>query len=221
MLSTIHLAGGSTRVFVIYIHCWMVDSRLPVFLVLSVDWLNIVYLSIMLQRNVGILEKIAQSLQQQSSASSSNQNNATRVELEQQYKVQLDVLRQLEQRVRTQLQTSKKQSNGGSQHTALVKLERDFERVQTTAQACRAKVTKLQKQQQQRSAAAVAANQQSAATNAFQEEQHKFQLQLQEDVRIFVVVSCVESVLFMACVYAYPYHQCLNGMSNMFSFRVC
>ena len=119
-------------------------------------------------------------MQQQSAVGrgKSSSNTASPAELEQQYRVQLDVLRQLEKRVRDQFQTQKKQ-HGSSNNTALIKLERDFERVQATAQSCRAKVTKLQKQQQQRNAAA--ANQ-TEATNAFQQEQKKFQLQMQEDV---------------------------------------
>ena len=126
------------------------------------------------------MEKIGQSLQQQTQQQTTrgNNNSSSAAELEQQYRVQLDVLRQLEQRVRGQFQTQKKQ-HGSSNNTALIKLERDFERVQATAQSCRSKVSKLQKQQQQRNAAV--ANQ-TAATNAFQHEQKKFQLQLQEDV---------------------------------------
>jgi hypothetical protein len=129
-----------------------------------------------LQRNVGILEKIAQQLL------TNTTNKSARSELEQQYKVQLDVLRQLEQRVRDQIVAQRKQSMNDAKKQTLIKLERDFERVQATAQSCRARVTRQQKQYQQRGDGANANLEQNSAANALQQEQERFQVQIQEDV---------------------------------------
>ena len=174
------------------------------------------------QRNVGILEKIAQPLL----APGPGSNQATRQELEQQYvmsyytivnyglgesvyvkclspwnyklyryQVQLDVLRQLEARVRDQLQTQKKQKQNINNHNeankqqTLIKLERDFDRVQVIATNCKAKVARQQKQLQQRGQAnaanALDNNGSSTVTNSaaesLQQEQQRFQLQLQQD----------------------------------------
>eukprot|EP00339_Tiarina_fusa_P011497 CAMPEP_0117034318 /NCGR_PEP_ID=MMETSP0472-20121206/24445_1 /TAXON_ID=693140 ORGANISM="Tiarina fusus, Strain LIS" /NCGR_SAMPLE_ID=MMETSP0472 /ASSEMBLY_ACC=CAM_ASM_000603 /LENGTH=256 /DNA_ID=CAMNT_0004743461 /DNA_START=455 /DNA_END=1222 /DNA_ORIENTATION=+ len=128
------------------------------------------------QRNVGILEKISQQLV------STGSNSATRNELEQQYKVQLDVLRQLEQRVRSAILAQRQQATNEAKKQALRKLERDFERVQATAQSCKAKVTRQQKQLQQRGGNAANNNAtDNAAANALQQEQERFQIQIQED----------------------------------------
>lgn len=127
------------------------------------------------QRNVGILEKIAQQLLTTTS------NKTAREELEQQYSVQLDVLRQLEQRVRDAI-LGQRGKGVESQKQALVKLQRDFERVQGLAQSAKAKVARQQKQLQQRgSAANSAALEENAAANALQLEQERFQLQIQQD----------------------------------------
>jgi len=126
------------------------------------------------QRNVGILEKIAQQL-----LTSTSSNRSARTELEQQYKAQLDVLRQLEQRLRDLILNLRK-SASASDSQRLQKLERDFERVQATAQSCSARVTRQQKQYQQRGdAAALQAN--NAAANTLHQEQQRFQMQVQED----------------------------------------
>eukprot|EP00532_Pseudo-nitzschia_australis_P000439 CAMPEP_0168189418 /NCGR_PEP_ID=MMETSP0139_2-20121125/16338_1 /TAXON_ID=44445 /ORGANISM="Pseudo-nitzschia australis, Strain 10249 10 AB" /LENGTH=292 /DNA_ID=CAMNT_0008112257 /DNA_START=131 /DNA_END=1009 /DNA_ORIENTATION=+ len=98
-------------------------------------------------RNVGILEKIAQALL-------SGQSGFQRDELEQQYKVQTDVLRQLEARLKEQImgqrQRLETKSQTSSQKQALAKLERDFERVQSAVVTLQAKVSKQRKQHQQR-----------------------------------------------------------------------
>jgi hypothetical protein len=99
------------------------------------------------------------------------------------YKVQMDVLRQLEQRVRDLILAQRKQSMNEAKKQTLIKLERDFERVQATAQSCRARVTRQQKQYQQRGGAANADLEQNSAANALQQEQERFQVQIQEDVR--------------------------------------
>ena len=160
-----------------------------------------------MQRNVGILEKIAQQLLITTSAN----QQATRDELEQQYNVQLDVLRQLEQRVKD-LITALRKNNGQATTSAtgvvvsnqsimggaynnnyaqtLTKLERDFERVQGLAHSAKAKVSRQQKQLQQRGGTGTgsgrtnfsAAMEENAAANALQLEQERFQLQIQQDV---------------------------------------
>ncbi|VEU43958.1 unnamed protein product [Pseudo-nitzschia multistriata] len=102
-------------------------------------------------RNVGILEKIARSLL---SCQTNQTSTLQRDELELQYKAQTDVLRQLESRLKEQIlaqrQRLSSQSQTSSQKQALAKLERDFERVQSSVVALRARVTKQQKQYQQR-----------------------------------------------------------------------
>jgi hypothetical protein len=99
------------------------------------------------------------------------------------YKVQLDVLKQLEQRLREQILAQRKVASESSKQT-LVKLERDFDRVQATAQSYKAKVSRQQKQFQQRGAANEETSLvQNNAANALQQEQARFQMQVQEDVR--------------------------------------
>ena len=109
----------------------------------------------------------------------------------------MDVLRQLEARVRDQLQTQKKQKQNINNHNeankqqTLIKLERDFDRVQVIATNCKAKMARQQKQLQQRGQQANNAannknnNGSSTVTNSaaesLQQEQQRFQLQLQQD----------------------------------------
>ncbi len=95
------------------------------------------------------------------------------------YNVQLDVLRQLEQKVKDLIVAQRKQGNMAN-NQALTKLERDFERVQGLAHSAKAKVSRQQKQIQQRGV--TAALEENAAANALQLEQERFQLQLQQDV---------------------------------------
>mmetsp|Transcript_5737 Transcript_5737/g.14227 ORF Transcript_5737/g.14227 Transcript_5737/m.14227 type:complete len:288 (-) Transcript_5737:1557-2420(-) len=106
-------------------------------------------------RNVGILEKIAQSLL-------ACQSGLQREELVQQYKTQNDVLRQLEAKLKEQILAQRErlanQSQTSSQKQALAKLERDFERVQSSVVALQSRVTRQRKQFQQRGAAAAAAS---------------------------------------------------------------
>jgi t-SNARE complex subunit (syntaxin) len=120
------------------------------------------------------------------------------------YKAQSDVLRQLEQRLREQIlsqrqrysqNTSHNDDSSSSQKQALLKLERDFERVQTSVQATKAKVSRQMKQYQQRQAAAAAAaaanddssNVDYSTTNSsnntmlLQQQYAQQQLQLQQD----------------------------------------
>mmetsp|Transcript_13105 Transcript_13105/g.14359 ORF Transcript_13105/g.14359 Transcript_13105/m.14359 type:complete len:297 (-) Transcript_13105:64-954(-) len=145
-------------------------------------------------RNVGILEKIAHALL------TSHNSGRNRDEYEQQYKAQSDVLRELESRLKQQMkgqrarlgnQSSTASSTTSAHKQALLKLERDFERVQSTVTATKSKVTKQMKQHQQRGAAATAARQQQedvdAANNAnnhpnsAQQKLQQQQLVLQQD----------------------------------------
>mmetsp|Transcript_46253 Transcript_46253/g.46941 ORF Transcript_46253/g.46941 Transcript_46253/m.46941 type:complete len:295 (-) Transcript_46253:420-1304(-) len=123
-------------------------------------------------------------------------NNSTIIR----YKAQSDVLRELESRLKQQMkgqrarlgnQSSTASSTTNAHKQALLKLERDFERVQSTVVATKSKVTKQQKQYQQRGAAASAARQQQeevdAANNAnnhpnsAQQKLQQQQLVLQQD----------------------------------------
>lgn len=114
------------------------------------------------QRNVGILEKIAHALVANTGGSG---GRTKREELEQQYKAQSDVLRELEARLKEQILAQRQRcansnptqssssSASSAQKQALLKLERDFERVQAITVATKAKVVRHRKQAQQREAA--------------------------------------------------------------------
>jgi hypothetical protein len=139
-----------------------------------------------LQRNVGILEKIVASLTANTAASRTNKS-----ELQMQYKTQVDVVEQLgdkvlrlcrEQSVHTNNAST---SSSSTTKTALIKLQRDFERVQSRAMALQQKVT-------QTMAAAAAAQQQDAEAlssnnpnQAYEDYQRQVQMQLQQDVSLF------------------------------------
>jgi t-SNARE complex subunit (syntaxin) len=118
------------------------------------------------------------------------------------YKAQSDVLRQLEQRLREQIlsqrqrysQNVNQDDSSSTQKQALLKLERDFERVQTSVQTTKAKVSRQMKQYQQRQAAAAAVagndntysgdNMSTSASNntmLLQQQYAQQQLQLQQD----------------------------------------
>ena len=122
------------------------------------------------QRNVGILEKIVQSM-------TSTQHSAETAE---QYKAQVDVVAQLAARVEQQMSTAK-QSNNGQVKTAIIKLERDFRTVQERVAALQESVTKM-RAAQQRKAAAAAQEQKGPEAMGHEEFQQLVQMQLQEDV---------------------------------------
>jgi t-SNARE complex subunit (syntaxin) len=134
-------------------------------------------------RNVGILEKIAQALL-------ANNNSIQREELEQQYKAQSDVLRELESRLKEQIlgqrQRLQNQSQTSAQKQALSKLERDFERVQSTVTALKARVNKHAKQYQQRGGTSISnenSNNNNKALSALQQQQILLQQdRLQEEI---------------------------------------
>lgn len=136
-------------------------------------------------RNVGILEKISQSLL-------TNNGGRNRLELEQQYKAQSDVLRQLESRLKEQImgqrQRIKNQSQTSSHKQALLKLERDFEKVQASVTHTKSKVQKQMKQYQQLDGVRLqddraASNNNNSARTALQQQQILIQRdQLQQEI---------------------------------------
>lgn len=145
------------------------------------------------QRNVGILEKIAHALVTNTGGSG---GRTKREELEQQYKAQSDVLRELEARLKEQLLAQRQRcansnpthsSSSSAQKQALLKLERDFERVQAITVATKAKVVRHRKQAQQREAAvrhddaAAAAHASADPHNHARTVLQQQQVQLQQD----------------------------------------
>lgn len=129
-------------------------------------------------RNVGILEKIAQSLL-------TNNGGRNRSELEQQYKAQSDVLRQLESRLKEQImgqrQRIKNQSQTSSHKQALLKLERDFERVQATVTHTKSKVQKQMKQYQQMDSARIQDEQAARSNNSARSALEQQRMLIQRD----------------------------------------
>lgn len=103
------------------------------------------------QRNVGILEKIVQSLGATSSINPARGNtNSHWNETIAQYEAQTHVLQQLEEKLKVSLQPS--QPSSASNPTAMIKLQRDFERVQIRVQQLQdmatTKISSVQQQQQ-------------------------------------------------------------------------
>ena len=102
------------------------------------------------------------------------------------YKVQWDVLKQLEQKVRELLQAQRAKTNTTDETTkqTLLKLERDFNRVQEVALSTNSKIQKAQKQWQQRGSVAQSMSQSnSSGASVLHQEQERIQAQLQQDVR--------------------------------------
>lgn len=102
--------------------------------------MNALILLLYNQRNVGILEKIVQSLNVSSSGSSSNRASKETID---QYEAQSHVLAQLEEKVKAMLLRVQQpaagapprnsSSSSAANHTSVVKLQRDFQRVQLRA----------------------------------------------------------------------------------------
>jgi hypothetical protein len=115
------------------------------------------------------------------------------------YNVQLDVLRQLEQKVKDLIVAQRKAHGGGPGPSnlpqTLTKLERDFERVQGLAHSAKAKVSRQQKQLQQRGST-IPVMEENSSANALQMEQERFQMQIQQDVSIPFAFSCQCFALF-------------------------
>lgn len=136
------------------------------------------------QRNVGILEKIVQSLTVQSRQKQFKPLSFHNEELSLQYKAQVDVVGQLEDKVRRLLSTMQQKAdvsvgnsnsiNSDSNRTAVIKLQRDFERVQARANALIQGMTKLDKELRQQ-----AANASKNNTTALDYEQQLLQQQQQ------------------------------------------
>jgi hypothetical protein len=163
------------------------------------------------QRNVGILEKIVQSLTtpRPSNTNPRNNNNAA-AELEMQYKAQVDVIGQLEEKLLRQLQQQKSAAVDKTK-TTLIKLSRDFERVQARAVQFQGTVSRWHKQQAASAASAAAVAQDadssgaaaSAAAASQQDYYEQMQLQLEEDVSISIIVVvsvCVSSLLPLSVI---------------------
>jgi len=108
------------------------------------------------------------------------------------YKAQSDVLRQLESRLKEQImgqrQRIKNQSQSSSHKQALLKLERDFEKVQASVTHTKSKVQKQMKQYQQMDGARMqderaANNSNNSARTALEQQQMLIQRdQLQQEI---------------------------------------
>lgn len=98
------------------------------------------------------------------------------------YNAQLDVLKRLEHRLKEQILEHRRTSSA-SDKQALVKLERDFERVQVTAESYKSKVSRQQMQLQQNNESSQYLSEDNSAAVKLQENQARFQMQVQEDVR--------------------------------------
>lgn len=135
------------------------------------------------QRNVGILDKIVQQL---SIARRQTPGSANFNELQVQYNVQLDVVTQLEERVKQYLKTSPHSSS-----PQLVKLKRDFERVQARVQTMKADAEKFEKIIKSAGGAndytgrSSSTAQTTEAPNSYQQ----MQLQIQQDVSFSFLFS--------------------------------
>jgi hypothetical protein len=148
-----------------------------------------IFLLNFVQRNVGILEKIVQSM--------TNQRNTQEADL--QYNAQVDVISQLAKRVEEQLKAAKQKESGAAK-TAIIKLERDFNQVQERVTSLQTSVTKMKQQQaakrQAMAAAAVDMNDASPETMGYEEFQQHMELQLQQDVRVtFACIVRVSAIL--------------------------
>jgi 7-keto-8-aminopelargonate synthetase-like enzyme len=123
------------------------------------------------QRNVGILENIVAGM-----TTSTTRNSA---ELQSQYAAQVDVLEHLSNKVKSLLAKTTIAPNNTTTATAKIKLERDFERVQSRASALQERVARFQK-----ATAASNATQESLPNSATLNYHEQVQLQLQQDVSV-------------------------------------
>ncbi|GAX17463.1 hypothetical protein FisN_5Hu113 [Fistulifera solaris] len=118
------------------------------------------------QRNVGILEKILQSL-------TANTKALQQKELEAQYRAQMDVLEQLQEKIMKLLQQQ-------TQTTAVTKLQRDFERVKQRVTVIEDGVERILKSQKQQLAnKSILDN--AAAPETAEDSYQRMQLQMQKD----------------------------------------
>jgi hypothetical protein len=124
-------------------------------------------------------------------------------ELDTQYKAQVDVIHQLEAKLLKQLQ-QQKQTATDAQKTTLIKLSRDFERVQQRAAQLIQRVTRLHKQQAADLSAGRAFQQDAAQTsnsnNVTQEDHYEqVQLQMEEDVSAMMMMYLSIYVSIWTC----------------------
>ena len=110
-------------------------------------------------------------------------------ETAEQYSAQVDVVAQLAARVDQQLATAKQRTAAGQAKTAIIKLERDFHRVQERVTALQTSVTQMRAAQQRKAAASASLREHSDRTGGSGQEamgheefQQLVQMQLQEDV---------------------------------------
>lgn len=140
------------------------------------------------QRNVGILEKIVQSLTRASGGSFYDTK-----ELNMQFKAQVDVISQLETKLLIQIQAAKDDGRH-NKSTAVIKLSRDFERVQHQAVQYQEQVTRLHQQQAAVAAAAQDTGGSGDSSAAVQEDSYQqLQRQLEEDVSHIVFWVAIRS----------------------------
>lgn len=130
------------------------------------------------QRNVGILDKIVQQI----NAASRSGGGANAKELQLQYNVQVDVVTQLEGRVKQQL------SAGQANAPQIIKLKRDFERVQGQVNRLKADAERLAKQIKSAGPASggnhtpyAGAQSAQAGTQDAAATQQQMQMQMQQD----------------------------------------
>jgi hypothetical protein len=116
---------------------------------------------------VGILEKIVQSL-------TANTKALQQKELEAQYRAQMDVLEQLQEKIMKLLQQQ-------TQTTAVTKLQRDFERVKQRVTVIEDGVERILKSQKQQLANKSILDNTSAPETA-EDSYQRMQLQMQQDV---------------------------------------
>ena len=149
------------------------------------------------QRNVGILEKIVHSLTQTNQRGASFQN---RQELETQYQAQADVIDQLGNKVHNLISDQKKTERNPTIKTTLIKLERDFDRVQKQANLLQATVQKIKEQR-------AATKQEVSENTALEEYQKQMQVQMQEDVSQSVMKS---DMVLLFCLWQSSHHWLLK-----------
>jgi hypothetical protein len=126
------------------------------------------------QRNVGILDKI---VQQMNIASKQGVTGSAK-ELQLQYDVQVDVVTQLEGRVQQHL------NNSQSSAPQIVKLKRDFERVQARVRALKLDAERLEKQIKSSGSVGGASGSSGgySQTQDAAQSYQQMQLQIQQDV---------------------------------------
>lgn len=100
---------------------------------------------------------------------------------------QVDVIQQLAAKVDQQLSTQKRVEKNSTVKTALIKLERDFNRVKDRVASLQESVTKMRKQsaalrEQQAAAGALNDPNKTEESMGYEEFQRHVELQLQQDV---------------------------------------